>query len=58
MLRRMAHVRVVLTDEPKVVGKRRQAAELAKQQPRKDRSRAAKDAVVKAKTEAKKEVAE
>jgi hypothetical protein len=49
----MAHVRVVLTDEPLVLGKRRQAAELAKQQPRKDRSRAAKDAAM-----AKKEVKE
>jgi large subunit ribosomal protein L22 len=32
MLRRTAHIRVVLTDEPVVLGKRRQAAELAKQQ--------------------------
>jgi large subunit ribosomal protein L22 len=34
MLRRMAHVRVVLTDEPLVLGKRRQAALDAKQAPK------------------------
>lgn len=44
VLRRMSHVRVILTDEPVVLGKRKAAAELAKQQPRKDRSRAAKTA--------------
>lgn len=34
MLRRMAHVRVVLTDEPQVLGKRRQAALEAKKAPK------------------------
>lgn len=38
MLRRMSHIRVVLTDEPVVLGKRRAAAAAAKQASRADRS--------------------
>lgn len=46
MLRRMAHVRVVLTDEPVILGKRRQAALAAKQQAPRTRAKASKTATV------------
>jgi large subunit ribosomal protein L22 len=47
ILKRMAHVRVVLTDEPRVLGKRRQAAAQAK-----EHSRQRSKAVVEAKKKA------
>lgn len=46
MLRRMAHIRVVLTDEPMVLGKRKSAAKVAREQSRAHRDWQKKTATV------------